>query len=305
MEILEAGTGHGSLTLHLARAVHAANSHSDLVKSQENSTHEIDWAQDTDMTRDLARRRGPLDNGQSRLVQHLRRQAIIHTIDLNENHSQHAQRIVVNGFRQGLYSRDIDFHVGDGMCLSELCCISFLTLQLVSEWIAQRMTSRGPANEEDRLPFLSHAILDMPDAQRHVETLASALKVNGGLLVFNPSITQIMSVVHLIKQRYLPLQLDRVLELGPYLTGGKEWDVRSVKPRGIIHVEENAGTTRPYQVEKLSTATRDDGETCLRNEEVRKAVAKASEGHEMVCRPKVGYLVQGGGFAAFFRKMKS
>ncbi|KAL7273331.1 hypothetical protein RUND412_003820 [Rhizina undulata] len=77
VEILEAGTGHGSLTLALCKAVHAANSHLPYVNN--------------DLTR---------------------RGAIIHTLDNRPAHSSHAREIV-HGFRKGLYKHDAEFYVGE------------------------------------------------------------------------------------------------------------------------------------------------------------------------------------------------
>jgi tRNA (adenine57-N1/adenine58-N1)-methyltransferase len=79
LEIFEAGTGHGSLTLALARAVHAGNSHLP---------------------------RPPTDETKAQ------RGAIIHTLDKSSRHSQQA-RDVVRGFRRGMYKDNVEFYVGD------------------------------------------------------------------------------------------------------------------------------------------------------------------------------------------------
>ena len=63
----------------------------------------------------------------------------------------------------------------------------------------------------------------MPSSSLHVEKAASVLGTNGNLLAFNPSITQIISIVKRVKQLDLPLVLSSVLELGPNISGGKEW----------------------------------------------------------------------------------
>ncbi|KAF8242612.1 S-adenosyl-L-methionine-dependent methyltransferase, partial [Wilcoxina mikolae CBS 423.85] len=81
LEIFEAGTGHGSLTLALARAVHVGNSH---LKTPVDSDGE--WKK--------------------------RRGAVIHSLDISEKHSLHA-RTVVHGFRRGMYSPSVEFYVGD------------------------------------------------------------------------------------------------------------------------------------------------------------------------------------------------
>lgn len=164
-EILEAGTGHGALTLHLARAVHAANA-----------------GRDTSI----------VDFGNPR-IKHANPgcRALIHTVDVSRKYSEHAIKIV-SDFRQGMYLRDVQFHVGS-----------------VSEWVDQQMNARGKGT------FLSHAVLDLPSSHSHIEKATSALHVDGKLVLFNPSITQINQAMELVKTRRLPLQLERVVEVGP------------------------------------------------------------------------------------------
>lgn len=274
MEILEGGTGHGSLTLHLARAIHSANPAPD---------------DDLSLPIPIATEGAPIEPMMKK------RQAVIHTIDISERHSQHAQQ-TVSGFRQGMYYRDIDFHFGD-----------------VSEWIEHQFLSRGlDAKKLKDKAFLSHVALDMADAHQHLEKAASALHVDGGLLVFNPSITQIVAAVKTVKEKYLPLRLDRVLELGASMTGGKEWDVRCVRPRAKIQAEDAAGKAKAVAIEaQLGIEPASDGlnesadnNTNNRDPDNVEILDRPDEGEAMVCRPKVGYIVTGGGFVAHFKKMK-
>lgn len=120
-----------------------------------------------------------------------KRRAVVHTLDISAKHSKHAKKIVA-GFRRGMYSRNVDFHVGD-----------------VSNWIAEQRASR---KTED--PFLSHVFLDLPNADSHLANVAPALRPNGMLAVFNPSITQIAECVDIIRKHRLPYLLDQVIELG-------------------------------------------------------------------------------------------
>ena len=119
MEILEAGTGHGGLTLFLARAIHAANALRS--KPDSPSSEAVEDCQLASRIEDGAansqRLSGQNDHLSSRSktpYQHNSddRQAVIHTLDISWRHSKHAEQIV-KGFRQGLYSHDIIFHVGD------------------------------------------------------------------------------------------------------------------------------------------------------------------------------------------------
>ncbi|VVT53677.1 uncharacterized protein SAPINGB_P003694 [Magnusiomyces paraingens] len=75
-QYLEAGTGHGSLTLAISKAIHAANGD--------------------------ARRLGDLSL----------RGAVLHSIDRNASHSR-TGRHNVRDFRNGMYYGDVEFHVSD------------------------------------------------------------------------------------------------------------------------------------------------------------------------------------------------
>lgn len=210
LEILEAGTGHGSLTLYLARAIHAAN----IVRPNINSpsSKAVEGCQPpshlitgTPSAQRPSRQEGDLNSQSKSSYEYSsdNRQAVVHTLDLSWRHSKHAEQIV-KGFRYGLYANDIVFHVGD-----------------VSQWIDEQVSNRGLGPDEN--PFLSHIVLDMPSSSHHVEKAASVLHTNGNLLAFNPSITQIISIVKIVKQLGLPLVLSSVLELGPNISGGKDW----------------------------------------------------------------------------------
>ncbi|KAI4238071.1 MAG: hypothetical protein LQ349_001363 [Xanthoria aureola] len=248
IEVLEAGTGHGSLTLHLARAVHAANVGIRLAAACVDQS-----------------------------LQAMPR-AIIHTVDVSSKYSQHAAKIV-GDFRRGMYLRNVNFHVGN-----------------VSEWIEQQMHARGPR------PFLSHVLLDLPSSHNHVGTATSALHVDGKLLVFNPSITQINSVVQYIKAKRLPLQLERVVEVGPSMTGGRIWDVRFAKPRALIKgVDENVTFVKCANADQ---AVKDDAKaSCLDDGEEEQPHDQKS--FEIVCRPKSGTRISGGGFVALWSRNRT
>lgn len=76
LQYLEAGTGHGSLSLAISKALHPANA----------LAH---YAQDPNL-----------------------RGAVLHTIDCNGSHSVTGKR-TVKGFRRGMYLDNIEFHVSD------------------------------------------------------------------------------------------------------------------------------------------------------------------------------------------------
>ncbi|KAL8714926.1 MAG: hypothetical protein Q9220_001439 [cf. Caloplaca sp. 1 TL-2023] len=205
-------------------------------------------------------------------------QAIIHTVEASRKYSEHATRLI-DGFRRGMYMRDIRFYV-DG----------------VSEWIDEQLCARG------LVPFLSHALLDLPSSHSYVEKVASALRVDGKLVMFNPSITQINSAVELVRTKRLPLQLEKVVEVGPSMTGGRVWSIRHAKPRG---------TTKEADDEAATVAQAEDGQGRETEGHTGQAIAEDVEaasddqGWNLICRPQVGDRTKGGGFVALWSKNKT
>ncbi|KAI9845211.1 MAG: hypothetical protein M1838_001829 [Thelocarpon superellum] len=178
LEILEAGTGQGSLTLHLARAIHGANPPTPYIP-------EVPHADDGGATAAAVQSTEYTEWRQSR-------NAIIHSVEVSPKYSYLA-RHVVYGFRHGLYYPDVDFHTSD-----------------VSQWLDTHANLHG----RNTAAFLSHAILDLPSSELHLPRVAQALHPDGALLTFNPSITQVMACAAHVKAESLPLVLARVLELG-------------------------------------------------------------------------------------------
>ena len=295
LEILEAGTGNGALTMYLARAIHAANTavHAESSSPAEDSVFD-DKGQNSNDTQHVPSSLRPSverpEAASQPIYQHRRdhRNAVVHTIDVALAHAQLARKIV-KGFRRGMYLKDIEFHIGD-----------------ISEWINHQITARALCAADQT--FLSHIILDMPTPEVHVEKAASVLHVNGSLLAFNPSVTQIMAVVEEVKRKYLPLQLERVLELGPNMSGGRDWDVRAVLPRARMKALRSEQEALPVtQLEEQSRGEELDDSRSVRLE--RRDDESSSEtpkvkGFDMICRPKVGERTTGGGFVGVWKKMK-
>lgn len=271
LEILEAGTGHGALTLHLSRAIHAANSAKPVGVDLAPAAPEKEQEDDSKIGDDKL---APADDDPLS-VWKASRKAVIHTIDVSAKYSKHARK-VVRGFRHGLYADNVDFHVGD-----------------VSEWVEQEISRRADhqTTGNGSTLFLTHAFLDLPSTHTHLSTVASALRNDGILIVFSPSITQIAECMQKIKQDGIPLFLDQALELGTNGTsGGREWDVRAVKPRAAMKKED-------------IKVTPSDGEAAVRDVEQVVSDAENQTPWSLVCRPKVGDRVVGGGFLGVFRKM--
>lgn len=216
------------------------------------------------------------------------RRAVIHTLDINEKHSKHAQSIVKN-FRQGMYSPNVDFHVGT---------------------IEDYLESRLIGNDDET--FLDHAILDLPSTEKYLEILGRSIKPNGSLVTWNPNITQILKSVEVVRELRLPFLLERVLEMGAGgTTGGREWDVRRVKlksaqvPKQSVDDVSQASSTDETISEsdglEAVASPKDDQEESA---DVEAPVTDEKAVYEMVCRPKVGVRIEGGGFIGLWRRME-
>lgn len=252
LEILEAGTGHGALTLHLSRAIHAANG---LLRETESPT---------------------VADGSSLE----KRQAILHSIEISPKFSEHA-RDVVRGFRHGIYAQNVDFHVGN-----------------VSEWVKKASSDR------DTRQFLSHAFLDLPMAERHLGAVADALRTDGTLIVFKPSITQIMTCATKVKDGGIPLDLESVIELGNNGgSGGREWDVRFVRPRAS---DKKADSEEEVLAKVEFSEERQDVDEAVEPASDESSPTSPHEGSpwSLVCRPKVGERITGGGFLGVWKKKR-
>ena len=285
LEIFEAGTGHGSLTLALAKAVHPGNSHLPPLHESNNNN-------------------APLDPEGSEWK--TRRGAVIHTLDISEKHSLHA-RSVIRGFRRGMYSPSVEFYVGDP-----------------TKWMLAEIERRTGAPESPRpdVPeaaepeaeaaeaekksaaaeyggFHYAVLLDLPGPQAHLRAASRALISDGIIGVFCPSITQIGVCVGAIKRDpTLQLVLDRAIEFpgGAGVGAGlRTWDVRYARVRSrAVAAGVGAGEGR-----RLSVL---DAENRYPERPGAAAEPGDEKDYEMVCRPTSFERSVGGGFFAIFRR---
>jgi tRNA (adenine57-N1/adenine58-N1)-methyltransferase len=246
--------------LHLSRAIHAANPPIPRAAPILDAEEPEDAVYLGESMEDMDQTAAEIWKGN--------RRAILHTLDISSKHSKHAKKIV-EGFRDGIYAGNVDYHVGD-----------------VSDWIANQKAARK--TEE---PFLSHVFLDLPNANHHLTNVAPALHVNGLLGVFNPSITQIAECVEAIREQKMPYLLEQVVELGASTI--REWDVRAVRPRASTKAPPSTG-------EAIDTI---EGQAA-RDDELAKDLAQTEEKWAMICRPKAGQQVVGGGFLGLWRRME-
>lgn len=308
------------MTLHLARAIHGANSpapdhnlphllfrddegldqlldkrisssqQSDIetatghssdadVVAQERENVRAELVRENDQIKEVRKQRMPGIKTWRR-----KRRAMIHTLDISPEHSKYAQKIIRN-FRHGMYYPHIDFHIGS-----------------INEYLTSRLSQSAQE------PFLEHAILDLPGTHEYLESVGKALRPNGSLITWNPSISQVMKCVEVVRDLRLPFVLEKVLELGSSVgVGGREWDIRSVRPRALQRLREtkDKGSVLTEEGDIGETGTEEpivaDAEGPSRSE---KSSLKDNTGYEMVCRPKVGIRTEGGGFVGLWRRME-
>jgi hypothetical protein len=209
-------------------------------------------------------------------------------LDISEKYSKEAQKIV-RGFKNGLYFGNVDFHVGELKGFFEKRHIVADTTSTQVKNSTQKSTFTDepePSIQTDiptiSTPFLSHCILDMPASHEQIPNVTPHLHTNAKLILFVPSITQIVDAVEKVKELRLPLALDRVLELGGGISSGREWDVKAVKIRA--------------NEKRLKLDTEGD--------DVGREVEVKSKDWGIVCRPKVGVTVVGGGFLGVWTKIR-
>lgn len=284
-EILEAGTGHGALTLHLARAIHGANPpvppeiRDELVDAQYTTSprnihrvnaglfepglsekrNSISASVSTPTLEPELSNADPLDPHPLSLSESARvafenhrsiRRAIIHTFDINPQAQRQAHQIV-RRFKRGLYLPAVDFHTGH-----------------VRAYLAERLDKSGGT------PFLAHCVLDLGDPLEVgiTDEICRALLPGGLLLVFNPSITQIVDVLAEVRDTRSMFNLERVVEIGSETPDAGE----------VGNDDAQVGGGRDWLV----------------------APVPAEEGkrEKYKCRPKIGTQLSAGGFVGIFRK---
>ena len=268
IEILDAGTGHGSLALHLARTVAAANPPPPGLPFPKLRTNSGQAQETTSQDEQQADILGAWTEYRDA------RSAIVHSVERIAANSVHAEKII-RGFRQGLYWPHIDFYTAG-----------------VEDWVQQQLAGRPP--------FLSSATLDLPDVHEVIGTVFEALLPGGKLAVFAPSITQIAECQKVIEQKRLPVRLAKAVELGEGISTGRLWDLRFVTPRAREKAQ-----AQPIDSESETEAVEDIGNTSSAEEPAQDQTDRSGTGKVLVCRPKVGARVVGGGFVGLFQKTSS
>ncbi|GMG51959.1 unnamed protein product [Ambrosiozyma monospora] len=149
-----------------------------------------------------------------------KRGAVLHTIDCKEAHSARGA-ITVNKFKKGMYSNDVEFHVSES------------PTKWLEEESAEYAALSKPTEDllefEDKEAFLSGAFLDMGGFDEHLRSVAKHLKLDAPLVIFCPSISQIMQALQLLLENPdIKLNFVRTVQLLDGAGGGlKEWDTRT------------------------------------------------------------------------------
>ena len=221
----------GSLTLHLAHAIHVGNP--PMSPSLRRAMTEAPLKRDKNPAASPGLHLNELEEEFE--AYRKSRRIILHTLDRNPNHTRAAYKLV-RGFRRAQYLPNVDFHIGS-----------------IGEYIKKRLDASGGK------PFLSRVVLDLPGAHENAEDVIKALHPNATLILFNPSISQIAEFHAWVILKKQPMRLEKVLELPTSTTndgvhdgggGGRHWDVKTVIPK-IFLTEDgwpNNEDLKPVQV---------------------------------------------------------
>ncbi|TPX08747.1 uncharacterized protein E0L32_009809 [Thyridium curvatum] len=323
-EIFEAGTGMGSLTLHLARAIHGANPpvspslRQSLVDAPyQRSNHNIFTSPaDPEPSSDPSSTSEPTtttttDPSSATLSHHTldfpteaqsqaweahlsSRRAVIHTLDNRPAHSRSAHKNV-RRFRRALYLPDIDFHIGSVQ--------SYLSARLAAAAAAATSAQTSPLSwleEEEDHPFLAHAILDLPDAWDTAGELAiRCLKPDGLLVVFAAQLTQVVRFAAEAARSGAPVRQERVVELATSTVAGGSGGGEGTLSSNLAGTGGREWDVRLVRGIRKTEAAEEAGG------EVVDLQQTPEERLVTVCRPKVGAYTAGGGFVAVFRKLET
>jgi hypothetical protein len=141
---------------------------------------------------------------------------------------------------------------------------------------------------EKRGAFLSYASLDLPNVHDELSSICDALLPSAKLAVFTPSISQIAECQKTVEKSRLQMSMLKVVELGDGISTGRVWDVRYTTPRAVTKSLEEMKSMEVSEEEAQGESL----EEKPRNEQER----------VLVCRPRVGERIVGGGFVGIWIK---
>ncbi|KAK6355242.1 hypothetical protein TWF696_004355 [Orbilia brochopaga] len=306
LEILEAGTGHGSLTLHLARAIFAGYAGKDqpaaIVHSVEHNELYSRCAQEMFSKFRRGQYTGSGVKFYVNTVETWLRNEIKTRKQARQTHNPTADTPAAVEEEANSESEDQPGQDTNTTSSDE----------------TGSSAPKASAHSKD-LPFLSACVLDLPDPRPILPLLMRALRLDAVLGYWAPSITQVVNVVEHIRIRKLPFFVDKVLEFsnGAGASGARLWDVRVAKVRSRERGREAASPLSKVPSADFSERflvkgdkakdPKIPGEASATEAPASPTTGKGSEedlsDFEVVCRPKVGEKTQGGGFYLVLRRV--
>lgn len=123
-----------------------------------------------------------------------------------------------------------------------------------------------------------------------------------------PSVTQIGECVDLIRREKLPFILERAVELGSGLSSGRLWDIRfAVKKSRADPSSWTDPAAQGSDGPKTDEASEDvdvENEPAPEEEQKQQPQPQDKNDSVLVCRPKVGTRIVGGGFVGIWRRIE-
>ncbi|RVD87742.1 uncharacterized protein DFL_001954 [Arthrobotrys flagrans] len=267
LEVLEAGTGHGSLTLHLARALYAGH------LGKENPVSILHSVEKDKKVHEAA----------MKLLKGFRRG-------------------IYDGPGVKFYNDDVEAWLRARLPSPEASEVP--AIESISEENTAQETSLTdkPATESAKRPLLSACVLDLPEIRPLLPLLQDNMHLGAILGYWAPSITQISAVVEHVKLNRLPFLVEKVLEFGNGVggAGARVWDVRPALVRSRVKANKShrsASSQRSAEDDETETTANEDA--VAKEDQTKKPTAE----WEMVCRPKTGERTVGGGFYLIMRRI--
>ncbi|KAK6520746.1 hypothetical protein TWF506_000993 [Arthrobotrys conoides] len=267
LEVLEAGTGHGSLTLHLARALYAGH------LGKENPVS---------------------------ILHSVEKDKKVHAAAMKL--LKGFRRGIYDGPGVKFYNDDVETWLRARLPNAEDSEVP--AVEGTSDEGTTQETSLTDTSAPVSAPtsLLSACVLDLPEIRPLLPLLQKTMHLGAILGYWAPSITQISAVVEHVKSNRLPFLVEKVLEFGNGVggAGARVWDVRPALVRSRVKANKShksASSQRSSEDDETETTANEDA--VAQEEQTKRTTAE----WEMVCRPKTGERTVGGGFYLIMRRI--
>ncbi|KAK6361227.1 hypothetical protein TWF730_004969 [Orbilia blumenaviensis] len=267
LEVLEAGTGHGSLTLHLARALYAGH------LGKENPVSVLHSVEKDKKVHEAA----------VKLLKGFRRG-------------------IYDGPGVKFYNQDVEEWLRARFPSPEASEVPAAEGTSGEGTIEENSSTSKLATGSGTKTFLSACVLDLPEIRPLLPLLKDAMYPGAILGYWAPSITQIAAVVEHVKLNRIPFLVEKVLEFGNGVggAGARVWDVRPALVRSRVKANKShtsASSQIPSKDYETEPAANED--RVAKEDRTKRTTAE----WEMVCRPKSGERAVGGGFYLIMRRI--